>query len=43
MTAIENSVDCVIFGFKDRLLNVLLIERKQAPEKGTMALPGDFY
>lgn len=42
MTAIENSVDCVIFGFKDRLLNVLLIERKQAPEKGTMALPGDF-
>ncbi|WP_299251872.1 NUDIX domain-containing protein [uncultured Cytophaga sp.] len=42
MTAIENSVDCVIFGFKDRQLNILLIKRKEFPEKGTMALPGDF-
>lgn len=42
MNKILNSVDCVIFGFKQEQLNVLLIERKQTPEKGKMALPGDF-
>lgn len=39
---IYNSVDCVIFGFKDEKLKVLLIKRKNEPEKGLMALPGDF-
>lgn len=39
---IETSVDCVIFGFKDETLKVLLIKRKQQPAKGLMALPGDF-
>ncbi|MDO6737267.1 NUDIX domain-containing protein [Wenyingzhuangia sp. 2_MG-2023] len=39
---IENSVDCVIFGFKDESLKVLLIKRKNDPQKGLMALPGDF-
>lgn len=42
MDKIENSVDCVIFGFQDRSLKVLLIKRKNDPEKGLMALPGDF-
>jgi 8-oxo-dGTP diphosphatase len=42
MTSIENSVDCVILGFKERQLHILLIKRKESPEKGTMALPGDF-
>lgn len=39
---IYNSVDCVIFGFKDEKLKVLLIKRNNDPEKGLMALPGDF-
>ena len=38
----EISVDSVIFGFKDEQLKVLLIKRKEVPEKGKMALPGDF-
>jgi len=42
MTSIENSVDCVIFGFKERQLHILLIKRKESPEKGPMVLPGDF-
>jgi ADP-ribose pyrophosphatase YjhB (NUDIX family) len=42
MTSIENSVNCVILGFKERQLHILLIKRKESPEKGTMALPGDF-
>jgi ADP-ribose pyrophosphatase YjhB (NUDIX family) len=32
----------ILFGFKDRQLNILLIKRKESPKKGGMALPGDF-
>lgn len=39
---IETSVDCVIFGFQNETLKVLLIQRKNEPAKGLMALPGDF-
>ena len=39
---IANSVDCVIFGFQNEQLNVLLMKRKNSPSKGLMALPGDF-
>lgn len=39
---IETSVDCVIFGFQNEVLKVLLIKRKNEPSKGLMALPGDF-
>lgn len=39
---IETSVDCVIFGFQEESLKVLLIKRKNEPQKGLMALPGDF-
>lgn len=39
---IYNSVDCVIFGFKDEKIKVLLIKRNNEPQKGLMALPGDF-
>src|SRR5690554_1433722 len=34
------SVDCVIFGFDDEKINILLIKRKQAG-KNVYALPGD--
>lgn len=36
------SVDCVIFGFEDAELKVLLIERLLDPESGMWALPGGF-
>ncbi len=36
------SVDCVIFGFDEAKLKVLLIKRAVAPELGTWALPGGF-
>lgn len=36
------STDCVIFGFDDTNLNVLLIERGGDPFKGYWALPGGF-
>lgn len=39
---IETSVDCVIFGFQEESLKVLLIKRNNEPQKGLMALPGDF-
>lgn len=39
---IETSIDCVIFGFHNEALKVLLIKRKNAPAQGLMALPGDF-
>lgn len=35
------SVDCVIFGYHDKQLKVLLIERGTAPYEGFWALPGD--
>ena len=36
------SVDCVIFGFEDALLKVLLYKRKIEPCFGMWALPGGF-
>ena len=36
------TVDCVVFGFDDGELKVLLIERGQDPFKGRWALPGGF-
>ncbi len=39
---IETSIDCVIFGFHEKSLKVLLIKRKHHPAKSLMALPGDF-
>lgn len=35
------SVDCVVFGFDDDDLKILLIERGEDPYKGYWALPGD--
>ncbi len=36
------TVDCVVFGFDETALKVLLIERGLAPFKGRWALPGGF-
>lgn len=36
------SVDCVIFGFDEGELKMLLIERNEDPFKGWFALPGNF-
>ncbi|MBS0628291.1 MAG: NUDIX hydrolase, partial [Verrucomicrobia bacterium] len=36
------SVDCVIFGYSEKKLNVALIERKKEPFKGDWAIPGGF-
>ncbi len=36
------TVDCVVFGFDESELKVLLIERGQGPFKGRWALPGGF-
>jgi 8-oxo-dGTP diphosphatase len=36
------SIDCVIFGFEEGELKVLLIERNTEPQRGMMALPGGF-
>ena len=36
------TVDCVIFGFDEGELKVLLIRRGLAPFKGSWALPGGF-
>jgi ADP-ribose pyrophosphatase YjhB (NUDIX family) len=36
------TVDCVVFGFDEAELKVLLIERGQEPFKGRWALPGGF-
>src|SRR5215510_5698220 len=36
------TVDCVVFGFDEGELKVLLIERGLAPFKGKWALPGGF-
>lgn len=40
---IENlSIDCVVFGFDEGSLKVLLIKRNTEPAKGKMSLPGGF-
>lgn len=36
------SIDCVVFGFENNKLNILLVKRKRKPEKGEWALPGGF-
>ncbi len=36
------SIDCVVFGFEDHRLEILLIQRRLAPEKAMWALPGGF-
>ncbi|MEN8192541.1 MAG: NUDIX domain-containing protein [Bacteroidota bacterium] len=36
------SVDCVVFGFENNKLEVLLIKRKRNPNKDSWALPGGF-
>lgn len=36
------SVDCVIFGFENNVLEVLLVQRAIQPGKGEWALPGGF-
>src|SRR3954468_18161581 len=36
------TVDCVVFGFDEAELKVLLIQRGLAPFKGKWALPGGF-
>lgn len=36
------SIDCVVFGFENSRLEVLLIKRKLEPEKDKWALPGGF-
>ena len=36
------SIDCVVFGFENNRLELLLIKRKRNPEKGSWALPGGF-
>lgn len=36
------SVDCVVFGFENSKLEVLLVKRKRSPMKGSWALPGGF-
>ena len=35
------SIDCVVFGFDEKSLNILLIERNEIPYKNHWALPGD--
>jgi len=36
------TTDCIIFGFNDNILKVMLIERGIEPYKGSWALPGGF-
>jgi 8-oxo-dGTP diphosphatase len=36
------SVDCIIFGFSEGELNLLLLKRKMEPAKGLWSLPGGF-
>ena len=35
------SVDCVVFGYNEGKVQVLLIERNAEPYKGNWALPGE--
>lgn len=41
-TKIRIAVDCVIFGYRDKNLQILLIKRGIEPYKGHWALPGGF-
>ena len=36
------SIDCVVFGFENNNLELLLVKRKGNPSKGSWALPGGF-
>jgi 8-oxo-dGTP diphosphatase len=36
------SIDCVIFGFKDARLNILLVQHAEGISKGRWGLPGGF-
>ena len=36
------SIDCVVFGFENSSLEVLLIKRARNPYKNSWALPGGF-
>jgi 8-oxo-dGTP diphosphatase len=36
------SIDCVIFGFENSVLEILLLKRAREPYKGMWALPGGF-
>jgi 8-oxo-dGTP diphosphatase len=36
------SIDCVVFGFEQSVLEILLIKRAANPHKGNWALPGGF-
>lgn len=36
------SIDCVIFGFKNKSLSILLVKHGQGPTKGQWALPGSW-
>lgn len=36
------AVDCIIFGFSDGELNLLLLKRNMEPAKGSWSLPGGF-
>jgi 8-oxo-dGTP diphosphatase len=38
----EVSIDCIIFGFEDGKLQVLLVQRNIEPEYGKWAIPGGF-
>jgi 8-oxo-dGTP diphosphatase len=38
----EVSIDCIIFGFEDGKLKLLLVQRNIEPESGKWAIPGGF-
>ena len=40
--AVAVSVDCLVFGYDEGQLRVLLIERRKPPFEGRWAIPGGF-